>query len=390
MIKKSINKDNLIMFFILFFCFEPKLAVKNSYFNIIYILGAILSFIVIFLKYIKKYKASLFFYGLVLFRLSFFLQTLINHGDLLMWGYMSLVLMTLCMAFEHYLKYKPILFLNCIIIILNFLLIINFIISLFYPLGIIDAIFFIGIRTRISDVIFPLLAITLIRDALMKIRISKQTFWSILTSLLNVVKFRVTTTIIGLICFATLYLIFVKRKRLRKLLNLRVIVYAGIIISFLFTFFNFSSLFSSILVNVFHKDASLSYRTQIWAESIKYLAKSPIIGQGLADNGNFIYWGYVNAPKSLWQAHNNWLQLLYDGGIVSMLIFISIINMNSVKLSRYYNKKIVSILLISMIVLFIVMISEILIYTPYFYLIIFVISNINYLVEKPRGMYEKS
>lgn len=90
MIKKSINKDNLIMFFILFFCFEPKLAVKNSYFNIIYILGAILSFIVIFLKYIKKYKASLFFYGLVLFRLSFFLQTLINHGDLLMWGYMSL------------------------------------------------------------------------------------------------------------------------------------------------------------------------------------------------------------------------------------------------------------------------------------------------------------
>ena len=197
-------------------------------------------------------------------------------------------------------------------------------------------------------------------------------------------------SIIGLICFATLYLIFVKRKRLRKLLNLRVIVYAGIIISFLFTFFNFSSLFSSILVNVFHKDASLSYRTQIWAESIKYLAKSPIIGQGLADNGNFIYWGYVNAPKSLWQAHNNWLQLLYDGGIVSMLIFISIINMNSVKLSRYYNKKIVSILLISMIVLFIVMISEILIYTPYFYLIIFVISNINYLVEKPRGMYEKS
>lgn len=378
----KVKKSVIYLYLSLLFCFEPKIAVKYSIFNYSFILGAVVVFTFTALKYFKTQKISKMFIALVLFRASFFFQTVFNSGDIMMWGYMSIVLMNLCMIFDMYLKKKKYLLMNCIINIFTVFLLINFLISLVYPNGIVDGIFFIGIRTRISDVIFPLLAFTLINDSiLLKKHISKQTIIAISVSLLNIIRFSVTTAIIGIALLFMCYFLFIRYKKMRRVLNLRLIVYTGVLISFLFTFFGVYSYFSNFIVNVLHKDASLSSRTLIWAEAIKYIYSSPVFGHGLAVNGNFVYWGYIGGIKELWQAHNNWLQLLYDGGVVSLLIFLRMINMNSEKIKQFRDEKTTSILLITLAVFLVMMISEIFIYTPYFYILIFCFANMEYLVQ---------
>ena len=260
------------------------------------------------------------------------------------------------------------------------MLLINLGISYIYPNGVIDGIFFIGIRTRISDVIFPLLLFALIREELGNHKLQLKTIICFMICILNIVRFTVTTAILGVIIFIITYFLVSRSNKFRKIINLRWVVYFGVIISLLFTFCNLYVYFDDFIVSVLRKEANLSSRTLIWGEAIKYIAQSPIFGHGLAPDGNFVYWGYVGGVKGLWQAHNNWLQLLYDGGIISMLVFVNFINMNSPKLSNYKNEKIAALLIVTVLVYMIMMISEIFIYTPYFYLVIFAISNISYLM----------
>lgn len=390
-IKLKINKKYIFICIAFLFCFEPKLAVKYTLINDIYIFGAIIFFLIMLLKYIKNNQVSKTFCLLILFRISFFFQTLMSNGDIMMWGYMSLVLLMLCMIFDIYIKKDRDIVLKAMIDVLCILLLINLIIVFLYPNGIIDGIYFIGIRTRISDVIFPLIAFSLIYDVLNGKNYSIRTLACIGISILNIIKLSVTTALVGIAFFLLMYFCFCRFSKMRKILNLRVIVYIGVAISFLFTFGNVYTYFKNFIVNFLHKEATLSSRTFIWNEAVKYIANSPIFGHGIAKNGNFVYWGYTGGIKSLWQAHNNWLQLLYDGGIFSMIIFLGFININSKKLKYYKDEKTTAILLVTVAIFFLMMIAEIFIYTPYFYLIIFAMANIEYLVtKKGEKLYEKS
>lgn len=376
--KLKIKKNVYFLYLTFFLCFEPKLAVKFSFFNKFYIIGIIIIFLIISAKYFLRGKISKLFLMLIIFRLSFFIQTISNsNGDIMMWGYTSIVLITLCMTFECYLKKLKIIFLNILINTLLIMLTINLIISYIYPNGVVDGIFFIGIRTRISDVIFPMLAFSLISDNLSKKKLSFRTFLCIIVGFLSIVRFYVVTAIVGIFLFSFGYLCLFRCKKIHKYLNLRMIVYIGVIISILFTFFNIHIYFKKIVVTYLNKEATLSSRTLIWKEAIKYIKISPIFGSGLVENGNFIYWGYRGGVKGLWQAHNNWLQLLYDGGIVSMMIFLKLLNINTKKLVCCENKYVVSILTLVIAVILIMMIAEIFIYTPYFYLLIFMMANLN-------------
>lgn len=71
---------------------------------------------------------------------------------------------------------------------------------------------------------------------------------------------------------------------------------------------------------LFGKDATLSGRTYIWAMVINDLLNSPIIGRGYISGQEAITlmgnYAFVNA-------HNQWLQTFWQGGIVLLFIFIS-------------------------------------------------------------------
>lgn len=76
----------------------------------------------------------------------------------------------------------------------------------------------------------------------------------------------------------------------------------------------------SIIENILNKDASLTGRDWIYTESLKLIGGSPIIGYGydntvIADNLGSVFVAFNTA-------HNSFLQMLLDDGIVGLVLFI--------------------------------------------------------------------
>ncbi len=74
--------------------------------------------------------------------------------------------------------------------------------------------------------------------------------------------------------------------------------------------------FSPIIQNVFHKKITLTDRTLIWGRAYSEIARSPIIGFGCEPTNVSISKLLIN------HTHNMFLETLYRGGIIGLLLFI--------------------------------------------------------------------
>lgn len=101
--------------------------------------------------------------------------------------------------------------------------------------------------------------------------------------------------------------------------------------------------FSYLLEDVMHKDLSFDNRTTIWASTIVAFLKQPLFGYGVTGGGGvLVEFKYRVATLS---AHNQILNTLYEGGIVSFVFFMimfgvvadNIKKCFSLKLNRLYS-----------------------------------------------------
>lgn len=385
--KKGLAILTAILYGVLLFCFQPKLFVKFNVLNVIYIIGLVLAFVFLFTLYgLERKKPSLMFYLIVVYRASFFIQTVLSKGDVLMWGYMSVVLMSLCLVIDYFITINARALLNAIINVLTLLLTINVILAFIYPKGIIADLQFIGIRTRLTDVIFPLVCCSLIYlfsekkyngDWKQKFVYAK-TAYILIISLITIIQFRIATAFVGIGVFIVAFFVFFKWA---KLCNVWFTILAGLLANYLVVFLNITQYFEWFISGVLGKSMTLSSRTNIWSIAIDVIRDKLLFGYGMADNGGFVYWGYTGGPLSYWQAHNQWLQLLYDGGLLTLLSFVMLIAFVGRKF-KHTDKKISSIVLACVASFMVMMITEIYSYTPYFFLIIFLSQYLDLFKEK--------
>lgn len=385
------NKKKMLSFLlyvIIIFCFEPKLFVKIPILNIIFIFGIILSFLIICFIYIKEQKKIPFSaWVVIIFRLSFAIQTIFSDGDVLMWGYMSLVLVTLALTISFYSKYDLKSLINTIVNVLFCWVICNYITIVFFPNGVIEELYFIGIRTRFTDVAFPLCVLAFVNDELNNRKTSLKTLIIVVVSVITILQMWIVTAIIGIIILCFVYFIF---KYLSKKTNINLFVITflvAICADVLVVYFDFINQFPFVS-EIFGKSTTLSGRTEIWAIAKEIINQKIIFGYGMADNGNFVYWGYNGGTLSYWQAHNQWLQLMYDGGLFTTISFSALILLSNSGLRLIKNYKIKAYLLSLVFVYLIMMITEIYSYTPYFYLPILLLyegENFNSIYDMKRG-----
>lgn len=96
------------------------------------------------------------------------------------------------------------------------------------------------------------------------------------------------------------------------------LLFAGIVLAIVLVMFGLTNHYvQSFIVNVLHKDVTLSNRTVIWAMAFKEVKLHPILGYG----------GYYEAGRFhigilyTYSSHTPYMQLLLDGGIVLFLSF---------------------------------------------------------------------
>ena len=76
--------------------------------------------------------------------------------------------------------------------------------------------------------------------------------------------------------------------------------------------------------DVLHRDLTLTGRLIIWPGVREFVANKPLLGYGISENGNIFYDTVYNTGwtglDGVWlHAHNEFLQTLYEGGIITLL-----------------------------------------------------------------------
>ena len=164
---------------------------------------------------------------------------------------------------------------------------------------------------------------------------------------------RSSTSIVAMLLMDIAVCLFIVKKRFTKI---RVNIYMTIYIIFEIILIAGSILFLKSLVgSIFHKDLTFSGRTIIWQQILFMIAQKPVFG-----------WGYVGGEKMstilgsqvFTSAHNQWLNFLFQGGIVlfSVALILFIIEISTIK--RQKNNKNVFITTFFLISLLIEMLFE--------------------------------
>lgn len=221
--------------------------------------------------------------------------------------------------------------------------------------------YFLGIRTRFTDLIFPYLFVVSVRHLALE-RKPKRIIIPALLSLYNMMSVSIGTAIGGLLIYIALVLVFTSIKNNEKRARIgRIVIIASALVSVSIVFFRIQAMFSFLIEDILHKKLTFTGRTYIWDSAINYVQKSPILGHGYSANGVASYRGLQ------WQAHNQVLETLAEGGAVALLLLVSFVAKCVKKIKS--NNKIYPYAVAMLATIIIMSTFERYAFYPYFYLI---------------------
>lgn len=221
---------------------------------------------------------------------------------------------------------RPSLFIKVICYIFFIVCLINiFTIFLYLPRGSfrpeIGDYWLFGQRTYMRNILFPGLLFSLINDKINKRRISFITIFFLVTNPLALFLVNSMTSltfclvlevlVVAIICFDI------------KLFLLKILAPIAVIADILIVHVRSISFLNDFIVNTLGRNMTFSGRTQVWDLSIDALIANPFSGTGiqaLEDSGFTLI-----STKQLSNAHNEFLDLTFKGGILTALAWIGLV-----------------------------------------------------------------
>lgn len=262
---------------------------------------------------------------------SLLVSTIINDGDIRRW----------LMSFYPILGLSSFVFIYCknksrLIVFLRSVTGLYFILSLFNLLFIIinhlhgskgGDTYFLGGQNHIGYPIIMGLFLTYCLCCYEEVKVFKLLFLFI--AYCNLFIIFSVSNIIGLLIFTILVLknpisFLIRRLTINKICIIGCSIFTILIIfGQLDTILNFS-IVKEIIEDVFHKNLTLTNRTIIWSVVITQFFNSPIIGHGVRETFNLFYFNGLHS-SGYFSAHNQFLQSLYEGGLLFFTSFIPLI-----------------------------------------------------------------
>lgn len=375
-------KKNTILFLILIFPFlEPTVfEYRGGFIDYIFMVWKLLSTIYIFLSYVhdvKKNGINKVMIAIILYQLLRIIVNIINGISINeVIGNVLSILGFSCLI-DYYIRREPKMVIKVLYFIFNIFLIINYFSYNFNILKFFDNIYFLGMRTRFTDVAYCLIVISFLQY-----HFTKNKFGLVFSNLLgicNILMASVTTGMIGLVIFYAIFIFLNITKR--KYVNWYIpFLTSSIIFNVSIVFFRIQERFAYIIQQIFHKNLTFTGRTLIWDSALDKIADSKMIGHGFYNNGKFAYYRGI-----VWQAHNQILQIFYETGYIGLIAFIFILISCSKKLNNYKSEYCSKVVIAGIIGISIMMISEILSIYVYFFLLVIIAFNINMLIRGDKN-----
>ena len=134
------------------------------------------------------------------------------------------------------------------------------------------------------------------------------------------------------------------------------------------------------LQTAFGKDTTFSGRSEIWTQAQQFILQSPVFGYGFESTvDKVIKYGNV----SFVNAHNQLLEVSYDGGILLLTVFLAILGLVAVSLYRNRGSVAGVVGSLAFFLLGIEMLQEVLIENPIFWFIILLLYYMPHLGVEP-------
>ena len=254
---------------------------------------------------------------------------------------------------------------------------------------------FIGIRTRIPDVCFPLICIALLLSIKKhKKYITKYSIVAFFISFYLIFKYSVSTGIIGLFLLIILLFLFNiknniyiekvlrpnKKTTFKYEIKERMVlkyIFLGLAMNYLVIYIRIQNIFSFIIEDFLNKSLTFTGRTYIWDVAIPKIKENIFFGVGRR-NG---FVGYIPQLYQEAEGHSNFIQLIYDLGLIGFFLYIIFILLCFKKLDSYKKSKECVIMLSFLIVFLFMSITEVYWDKSYFYIIPILAANIEKLKE---------
>lgn len=174
-------------------------------------------------------------------------------------------------------------------------------------------------------------------------------------------------------------IVFGKLGKLKSLLNLKTVSIVYLVFSYLVLYGNILEKFSDFIINVLHRDPTLTARTFLWERAIILIKESPFYGWGFPrDSSEF---AIVDEWGTRLTSHNNLLEIMVRGGIFSMLFVILFIFYTHKKTKKYKNNDVIVIITGAFLALLIFYFSEVSFSVAGWNFILAILVNGNYLIR---------
>jgi O-antigen ligase len=137
------------------------------------------------------------------------------------------------------------------------------------------------------------------------------------------------TALVGL-AIALILLFLIYKRIMSRVLNFT-FYFAVYITSFIgIVIFRIQNLFSFVIIDMLHKSLTLSGRTDIWEQAFAIIKQSFWTGYGVKQYGL-----YVNYNGTIWEGHDQILQVMLEGGLISTIFFVLVIILCGARLMKY-------------------------------------------------------
>jgi len=343
---KIFDKNYVILFAIFCIFLYPEVLTHTSFYRFLRLFQTVATFFCV-LFFIFNFINSKLLIGINIFFLYYFIVTGISSN------YLNTTLFFYTHTFPiialslYFVKINPRIFWKCISDYYFIILLINSLLTLLMPHGVLTIvgnhgttkeIFLLGEQNQIIPVylfglFFSLIYFYLYKEQKMRILILFVITW------LSSLYYGSVTSLIGLFFFTILtlvnYLYFAKRTEsmciyciVTNFKNYLIGFIGIIVLNISLVVFRVQRLLEPIF-EMFNKDATFSTRTQIWDEALKFLYTSPIIGYGAFPQNRYLF---IN--DNYFSPHNLFLQLFLMGGLILFSVFIYLMQLSISDLAK--------------------------------------------------------
>lgn len=336
------------------FEFIPKLHIIDTLFDI----ARIVSFAIIIVLYLNGRKLSRMLVCIILYQFALLFSTAMNDGNYWKLAVSCGTVISFCMITELAVKKNSRLYFKTVLDIYIPLSVINLLTVLIFPGGIAkddyygNIYYLLGSRNGFPPLLIPLLIYAFVYSSISGRKITGKVFFFTAVVSATILITWSATGVAGLVLFL-LFVLFVYGKKSAMLfdsLNLAVIYIAaflGIIV------FRLQSAFSFIIEDLLHKSISFTGRTDIWDIAIMLIKRSPVIGYGVYEGHGLIF-----IRGQYYYAHNAVLEVLLQGGVLSLVFYLLIFVIAASVLYKYRKLKASQILSFGIFTVMVMMLME--------------------------------